>query len=523
MIRNFLCFFLCVFLTSLTGEDLVWTPPALISSGNSDACDARVAMDSKGNVVAIWIENGILYARNQPINQSWQSIIPISSAGASSPNLVMDTNSNATAIWIQTGVVQVSTLAFGGSWTTPITLSSIGASSPVIAVDPAGNLAAAWVRNGYIEAAIQQVSKAWSTPELISNTGADDSPNIAFNGSPASNAALVWHAVQNGQDNIFISQNSSLNNALWLAPVNISDLLHNNVMPKVAVDLNQNVIVTWFRYDVKNGGDTNVVPQAILLPFNRPSGAVVDIASEFGNMSPERLSNTIAFDDDGNAIVVWSNSFDGATYSVAGAVLPTNCTWQPLPCVVGLNRFAQFVDISFNPVGDAYLVLMSDGDLVDIRAVDIDVRLSMPNEWHTAQVISTGSVNAFPKIVSSASGGQIYAQAIWINFDGKNTQVSASFGTQSVFQPPTNLTVVQSSQDFHAFTEWFNTLSWTPSLSQGVFGYIVFRNDKVIQYVDAQTTQIVDHNRGLNEPVVYKVVAYDQAFNQSHFAIVSFP
>ena len=85
--------------------------------------------------------------------------------------------------------------------------------------------------------------------------------------------------------------------------------------------------------------------------------------------------------------------------------------------------------------------------------------------------------------------------------------------------PPTNLAVVQSSNNFGVFTEYFNTLTWQASADPNAVGYLIYRNGVFLAQVGADVLQYVDDNRVQNAADIYTVATLD--VDQSHSILVN--
>src|SRR3989304_9047800 len=100
----FLVVFIKIFLLPaiINGIPPYPVPPDNISTPGQNATDPQVAIDINGNVIAVWIENGVVKARSAVSNASWSPTIDtLSNSGASSPKITIDDNGTATAIWIE--------------------------------------------------------------------------------------------------------------------------------------------------------------------------------------------------------------------------------------------------------------------------------------------------------------------------------------------------------------------------------------------------------------------------------------
>ena len=135
------------------------TPNDLSQAGQT-ANFPEIAVDANGNVMAVWARsNGseyIIQSSTKPFGGSWQAIpddVSQTGQNAFDPQIAIDTNGNVTAVWVRYNgsnfITQSSTKPFGGSWqATPDDLSQTGQDAAVaqIVVDEYGNATAVWLR-----------------------------------------------------------------------------------------------------------------------------------------------------------------------------------------------------------------------------------------------------------------------------------------------------------------------------------------------------------------------------------------
>lgn len=74
--------------------------------------------------------------------------------------------------------------------------------------------------------------------------------------------------------------------------------------------------------------------------------------------------------------------------------------------------------------------------------------------------------------------------------------------------PPRYLRGTQKKNDFGVTKEYFNLLTWEPSLTAQVDGYYIYRNGLKIATVDAYTFSYQDHNREKNKNTLYSVTSF---------------
>lgn len=293
-----------------------WTSPINIS-GPHNAFNPEVATDSMGNAIAVWRESTVGFSHiikgaQLPFGGNWTSAVSISGGpDASVPQLAIDSKGNAIAIWqnlVGSGsIIQAATLPFGNnSWSTPVDVTQFEHlhfdDSPQIAIAPSGNAIAIWnlisSGNSLIQTAKLPFGGSWTSPLTISATPAD-SPQIVID--LQGNATAVWEFF-NGTQYIVQASSLPLGASNWSSPVDIS-LAGGSLsqsFPQLAVDALGNIVSVW---ESSNG--INSFIQAATLPFGRDWTTPMDISTgAYDSHSPK-----VAIDPEGEAIAVWLGDF----------------------------------------------------------------------------------------------------------------------------------------------------------------------------------------------------------------------
>lgn len=512
---------LCV---NLSANDISnWSsPPEVISTSGVNASDPHVKMDANGNVVGIWLENDVVVSKSHLLNADWGSLTTISNTGASNPHLVVDPAGNATAIWLESGVVKTATMPFGSSWGAATTLSASGSSAPQIAVDPSGNLVAVWVTGGVIESSTQLFGGSWSLTNTLSTGTASDSPSVSIgtNGT----VTAIWHSVNaiTSIDNIN-SASMQISVGTWSAISLVSNPSTNSVKPKVAVDPNGTSVATWFTYVPSGLGYADVYAVAAAMPQNGSWSGSINLSAA-GLMDPNNLTSMVMVGNDNTAMVVWTQSYDGFTFTLQSAVSDNKIN-VAAATEINNSLYSFAADLAENSTNEAILLYMYyDGANVIINYVESTLEGYSDEFWTNPVTISTGANNAFPRVTTGVTGGSnCTATAVWVNFDGTNTNINSSFGTGTLVSPPTSLSVTQSVNNFGVFQEYYNTISWTASTSPNLVGYVVYQNGVQIAFVNAPTVSFIDHNVQQSGATLYGVAATDDTGTQSAVVNINYP
>lgn len=513
-------------------DDITWSsPPITVSSATLNASDPQIAMDSNGNAVAAWVENGLVKSSNLPVNGSWSTSATLSNSGASSPRIVADAAGNATAVWLEGGVLKTSNQPFNGSWSaTATTLVSSGASAPQIAVQASsGDVVVVWVKGSLIQSATKHFNGNWPIlPDTISSVIIpSDSPQVAISANGA--VIAVWHGVVASVDTVY-SATKTLSGA-WSLGQAISNALFSSAYPQVAIDPNGNAIAIWYRYNVASSIYSSVVVQSASLSFGGSWTDPVDLSSP-GIVNPAHLIARIAIDSIGNAVAAWNTSFDGDRFTVESAVKPVNANWTQ-PVDLFFDLYAYNLDLAVNASGRAFFVCMvfnpSSSSSLMVQAIESDVDGFFSQMWSPPVTISSGDTSVsdgFPRVATVLVGDNNNAAVVWIDFNGTNDTIQSATGTGLIVLPPpqNSLMVTQSTNVFGPVTEYVNTFTWMASPSSSAVGYLVYRNGVLIDNLfQPVSLQIVDHNRDPNVADTYGVAAYDILSVQSIIVNIQAP
>lgn len=506
-------------------QQITWNTPTQISTSGVNASAVQVVEDSNGNATAAWLENGSVVTRTLPSGGSWGTKTTLTTVSSSYLNLAVDSSGNTTALWVEGGVVKTANKSSGGSWSGKSSISGSGASQARLSIAPNGNAVAVWMRNGFIEASTKLLNLLWDlVVAQLSSGGAEDHPDV-FLGSNGTTIA-VWHTSASGSD--VLQSSTALVLGTWKTAVNVLSLsssAHHNY-PHVAVDNNGNAIAVWFSYALSGSTYSDVQVLTASLPSSSTSWTAIPttLTVQLGLLNPGSLQNTVKFDGSGNAIALWTNSYDGASYAVETAILPVGGTWISVGEIVQNNRNAFQGDIFVNSSGHGLIGYMwFDGTNIAVQAVETDLTNPFPNTFTIPITVSSGTNNGYPRVGFSTTSTTLNSIAVWEGYDGTDTTILASTGTETLIQPATSLSAVQSSANKGVFTEYYNTLGWTASTTSTVTSYAIYRNGFLIFEVPSTTTQFIDHNAIQSGSVTYGIVAIDSSGELSPPATVNYP
>ncbi|MGZ6662729.1 MAG: hypothetical protein ACXVHL_36000 [Solirubrobacteraceae bacterium] len=181
--------------------------PQDLSTAGQTAYDPQVAVDGQGNAIAVWQRfdgtNTVVQAAVRAVGGSFGAPQDLSAAGqtAYDPQVAVDGRGNAIAVWSASDgtnfIVQAAVRAAGGSFGAPQDLSAAGqtANDPQVAVDGQGNAIAVWSRsngtNDIVQAAARAAGGTFGAPQDLSAAGQDAHvPQVAVD--RRGDAIAVW-------------------------------------------------------------------------------------------------------------------------------------------------------------------------------------------------------------------------------------------------------------------------------------------------------------------------------------------
>ena len=233
-----------------------WSAPHDLSAPGHDAQVPQVALDPAGNALAIWTRsNGtdvILQAALQRVTGAWLAPETVSRPGfdVDRPDVALDSRGNGVAVWQASDgsktVIQAASRTAAGLWSTPQPLTSGGyAERPQVGVDSAGEAVAVWSfhsSNVRVEAAVRRTGGSWAPAQTLSGPGGDAlQPWLAVN--PRGNAIAAWRSFD-GRTSV-IQTASRTRGGAWSAVQDISPRSPDLGGPKIALDAAGNAVAVW--------------------------------------------------------------------------------------------------------------------------------------------------------------------------------------------------------------------------------------------------------------------------------------
>ncbi len=337
--------------------------------------------------------------------------------------VAFDPGGDAVVVWQGAGssdAILAAARPAGGVFSAPQTLSDPGADSahPDIATDVQGNAIAVWLHHeGSVErvqAAYRPANGQFGDPQTLSEAGSEASePRVAMDAT--GDAIVVWSLSVGGKSEIQAA--AAAPGGVFGAPTDLTGLTTSASVPQVALDTHGDALAVWDGWD----GSNIRIEDAV-----RPAGTGFGAAQFLSPPGYNADTPQVAFDAGGDALAVWR--FDGPPAStVQAAFRPADGAFASVQTVSASTSLpAQAPQVAFDGDGEGVVVWQqSDGS--DLR-VDASARTpGTAGAFSAPSTLDPGGQEAYePRIAGDGLSGTI---ASWQTFDGM------SYTAQAVVRP----------------------------------------------------------------------------------------
>lgn len=182
-------------------------------------------------------------------------------------------------------------------------------------------------------------------------------------------------------------------------------------LPKIATDANGNALAVWA------GNDSNLWSNRYNKDTGWENAQLIPIKPHAFHQQPFPLE--IAFDNNGNALAVWTYYSEGGTDNVWSNQYSKDTGWATAQFIVTSHRSTNDFNVAFATDGNAIAVWsQNNGTSISIWSN----RYNKDNRWETAQLIQTdiSGVNSFPQIAIDTNGN---AMAVWSHNNGTSISI----------------------------------------------------------------------------------------------------
>jgi hypothetical protein len=374
----------------------------------------------------------------------WLAPVELAGTAAAQPQVALDAKGNAVAVWDDAGLVRAATRAAGGHWSAVQNLSAAGEDpdSPRVALDAKGNAVVVWEQSTtgkrFVQAATRpagggSVKDGWSAAQDVSPAGQNDyyNPDVAIDGM--GNAVAVWYGYDRTSSNYVIQAatrpagGGSVKDG-WSAPRDLSTAEGYAFNPRVATNAKGDAVAVWSRYNSTDTNTANLIVAAATRPVG--GGSVND-----GWSTPQDLSAAgrdaqaarVALDAQGNAGVVWEHAIykpyvtpastvQAATRPAEGGSVKDG--WSAPQDISAAGQVASGPQVAFDEKGNATAVWKSGAPLSgNLQAATRPAGGgSVKDGWSAPQDVSPSLLNVDSYQLAVNPDGK--AIVVWTRFEG---------------------------------------------------------------------------------------------------------
>jgi hypothetical protein len=240
-----------------------WSPAVEVGDASTfTAFDPQVATDPAGNAVVVWMQSdsrrGSIWVNRYVADIGWGAAMQLETdrtCSALFPQIAMDSKGNAIAVWEQSDGARYNVWSScytpGKGWAAAQRMETdyLGnAESPQIAFDAQGNAVAVWCQS---DAASRRVwanhhepSRGWGSARPIDADNGGDAfdPQIAMDGS--GKAMVVWEQSNGARTHVWASRYVPGRGWRSAKPIE-TEIAGNGNFPQVAIHASGNAIVVW--------------------------------------------------------------------------------------------------------------------------------------------------------------------------------------------------------------------------------------------------------------------------------------
>jgi hypothetical protein len=391
-----------------------WTVPQAISGSTTSGEEPQVASSPSGAAVAVWEEDGATTSRIVAAVRSpggvWGAEQPLSASstfGIYGQQVAMDGRGDAVAVWQDGGHIQVARHPANGTWTTARTLSTGDAATfPEVAMTRFGTTVVVWqkriARHDRIQVVRRPDGGAWSKVRTLSGAFGDaGGPQVAVDAHGA--ATVVWERLwADGQNSAAVVSRGK--HGVWTRPRVLSPRGRPGVGPHVTMNAGGDTVVAWTG---RQSGSRAI--QAVV----RRAGGTWSGVSNVSRATRVVLLGDVAVDATGHATLAW-HRWEGGLERVFVTSGRMNGHWGLAVPVSPLGEDATWAHVS---VGAGTTTVTWETSVIE------GVQRTPGNAWGPVIALSNG-LDASSQQLAMDTGG--HAVVVWKQFDGTHDRVMVS-------------------------------------------------------------------------------------------------
>jgi hypothetical protein len=455
-----------------------WGSGEIIETQPGKASRPQIAVDAQGNAVAVWSQSfgSIVDVRSNRYlaGEGWGTSEPVESGNGSAAGvrIAMDERGNAIAVWQQLSGSRYDIRSNryrsdGSGWGNDVLVENVNtgaAVNPELAVEKGGTAFVVWQQTAGSRTDILSsrytADGGWEVAALVSteNVGQAAEPQIAVDGNGA--AFAVWRQPGGGRQNVW--SNRYTNGCGWSTAIP-AELINTGdaSSPQVALDANGDARAIWVQLD---GARSDIVSGRHLMNASAAWG-VSSLLEHDDTGSAFRAQ--VALNSSGEAMVVWRQS-DGTYYNI-WARRRTACGGWDAPAVLETRPgLAMLPQVAIDEGGNAIAVWQQHASVTDIGMRIWVNRYTAGSGWGTAQMLSSDQPAENPQIAFDRSGN---ALAVWSSFGTSRGIWARRFSVANGWETPVGIgapSELFADRPQIAFDHLGNAMAvWHETTSQG--------------------------------------------------------
>jgi PKD domain len=431
-----------------------WQAPVTLSETGYDAGSAQIAVDPEGDAAAVWstfppASGRTIQAAVKSHAGTWSAPVTLADIGEpeGKPQIAIDSRGNAVAVWEEQPInpgpqyIQTAVRPAGGVWSAPVNVPGSNGRDPSIAMDAEGNAIVTWLSFESIQSAIRLASTGtWQAPTNVAAVGLDagghpGGPALAVDGQ--GDAVVAWSSASGNGANHIVYAASLSKGGSWQTPAELSGASFDAAAPHVGLDPQDDATVVWSASE--SGG--NAVIQAAVKPSGGAWQPPADIV-ETGEEASNQIEPDVAVDREGNEVATWEGDVGGNRVIQAAWRSNETGSWQAPVDLSATTAQASYPKVKLDSRGNAVAVWQQGaGNVGTVQAAGYDAGpllngQSIPSTGTLGQSLS---FSASPMGVWSSLG-----ETKWSFGDGSEQSGSSVAHT---YAAPGNYTVTLSSVD----------------------------------------------------------------------------
>ena len=273
--------------------------------------DHHMALDDDGNAIAVWVQFNSVYANRYVAGEGWQgpTVLHTLPGNAYRPTAGFDNNGNVIVVWMQFDDTSFGRSIYvrhyaDGAWQATYRFEETGnpgnPGTPEIDFDTEGNATVVWLQSDGTTTRLYEkrhlATGGWQGATPVASGVGDFPDYLQFDVNAHGNAVAIWVGQDGGVNNIYASRYVD---GAWQGPDVLDTGSGNAQHPRIALDDRGNAIAVWSQYDASS--HLSLYSRV----YSHGAWGEVQLLETSNTASDFADDAQIAFDAEGNAMVVW--------------------------------------------------------------------------------------------------------------------------------------------------------------------------------------------------------------------------